>query len=50
LVNLLGAYKNGAFFVEQQIKELRSELIEKEGFRIPQMIFPNLEEMESMVK
>ena len=39
LVNYLGAYQHGGFFLKEKIETLRQELIDIEGFRIPEIRF-----------
>lgn len=39
LVNFLGAYQHGAFFLKDKIETIRQELIEKDGYRIPEVLF-----------
>ena len=39
LVNYLGAYQHGAFFLREKIQGLREDLISNEGFRIPEVRF-----------
>ena len=38
-VNYLGAYSNGAFFVGEEMKKLRTEIIKEMGIRLPEIVY-----------
>ena len=39
----MGAYQAGALFLEKDLQSLREEIIQKEGFRLPEFKFAELD-------
>ena len=47
-VNYLGAYKNGAFFLQEKMERLQREVETELGVKLPKIVYVNEEKFKKM--